>query len=76
MPPMNYKVIPGRILICIYSFLGRLLERVKETGQYTRHIHNHQQQEQLIKVESALNGIQTTRNLLTNENNPSISSHP
>jgi len=49
---------------------------VKETGQYTRHIHNHQQQEQLIKVESALNGIQTTRNLLTNENNPSISSHP
>jgi hypothetical protein len=46
---------------------------VKETGQYTRHIH---QQEQLIKVESALNGIQTTRNLLTNENNPSILSHP
>ncbi|CAF3904062.1 unnamed protein product [Rotaria magnacalcarata] len=54
----------------------RLLERVKETGQYTRHItnhHQHQQQEQLVKIE--LNEIQTTRNLLTHENNPSISSH-
>ncbi|CAF4243050.1 unnamed protein product [Rotaria socialis] len=51
----------------------RLLERVKETGQYTRHITNHHQQEQLVKIE--LNGIQTTRNLLTHENNPSISSH-
>jgi hypothetical protein len=45
---------------------------VKETGQYTRHV-NHQQ-EQLIKSE--LNGIQTTRNLLTNENNTLISSQP
>ncbi|CAF0782787.1 unnamed protein product [Rotaria sordida] len=55
----------------------RLLERVKETGQYTRHINqnNHQQQEQLTKIELELNGIQTTRNLLTNENNPTISSH-
>ncbi|CAF3679921.1 unnamed protein product [Rotaria socialis] len=51
----------------------RLLERVKETGQYTRHITNQHQQEQLVKIE--LNGIQTTRNLLTHENNPSISSH-
>ncbi len=57
-------------------FLARLLERVKETGQYTRHVTNHHQQEQIIKSESELNGIQTTRNLLTNENNPSISSHP
>ncbi len=58
-------------------FLARLLERVKETGQYTRHINNHHhQQEQIIKTESELNGIQTTRNLLTNENNSSILSHP
>jgi hypothetical protein len=52
----------------------RLLERVKETGQYTRHV-NHQQ-EQLIKSVSELNGIQTTRNLLSNENNTLISSQP
>ncbi|CAF3711126.1 unnamed protein product [Rotaria sp. Silwood1] len=52
----------------------RLLERVKETGQYTRHINNIHQ-EQLTKIELELNGIQTTRNLLTNENNPSVSSH-
>jgi hypothetical protein len=49
---------------------------VKETGQYTRHVNNHHHQEQLIKSEPELNGIQTTRNLLTNENNSSISSHP
>ena len=41
--------------------LARLLERVKETGQYTRHVHTHQ--DVTIKVESELNGIQTTRNL-------------
>ena len=49
--------------------LARLLERVKETGQYTRHVHTHQ--DVTIKVESELNGIQTTRNLLSNENNQS-----
>ncbi|UJR31634.1 hypothetical protein I4U23_019116 [Adineta vaga] len=55
----------------------RLLERVKETGQYTRQIHNHHhQQDQRVKMESDINGIQTTRNLLTSENNPSISSQP
>ncbi|CAF0734150.1 unnamed protein product [Adineta steineri] len=53
----------------------RLLERVKETGQYTRHINNHHEHEQRIKIESELNGIQITRNLLTNENNPSIIPH-
>ena len=65
----------------IFVFVARLLERVKETGQYTRHItnhhhpHHHHHPDQLAKVEYEINGIQTTRNLLTNENNPSISSH-
>jgi hypothetical protein len=70
----NYYLL--EILFDLLFVLARLLERVKETGQYTRHIHNHHNQEQIIKVESELNGIQTTRNLLTNENNSSISSHP
>jgi hypothetical protein len=47
---------------------------VKETGKYTRHVNNHQ--EQIVKSEPDINGIQITRNLLTNENNCSISSHP
>ncbi|CAF1336944.1 unnamed protein product [Adineta ricciae] len=52
----------------------RLLERVKETGQYTRQIQNHQQEQQRVKHDLNFNGIQTTINLLTNENSSSISS--
>ena len=54
---------------------ARLLERVKETGQYTRQVHIHHQQEQ-VKRDPDFNGIQTTRNLLTHENNSTSSSHP
>ncbi|CAF5087166.1 unnamed protein product, partial [Rotaria sp. Silwood1] len=68
------KASRAHVLKAATEYILRLLERVKETGQYTRHINNIHQ-EQLTKIELELNGIQTTRNLLTNENNPSVSSH-
>lgn len=77
MQQWNYKVIDGKnIFTChLWVFLARLLERVKETGQYTRHIH-HQHDQILRSSNGNFNGIQTTRNLLSNENHSLISSHP
>ena len=54
---------------CLLSV--RLLERVKETGQYTRQIQSRQQEQQGVKHDLDFNGIQTTINLLTNENSSS-----
>ena len=58
-----------------FFFLAHILQRMKETGQYTRHINSYHQQDRVAKTEPELNGFQITRNLLTNENNSSMSSY-
>ena len=62
------------LFVNIDYLLARLLERMKDTGHYTRNL-LHPSHEPMIKIESDINGhheIPATQNLLTNENHHSI----